>query len=617
MRYYFIAFILYGVFAGFFFYDQYVQKMEHFHKSVLASVKSSFNSAMNVFELANEDNYSHHADELSKFLSLLNEKNKESREEVRKEMIAYLMNFYNTQSLDLLEGVHVFDKEGYSLLRFHNLSMYDDPVYQMRFSIKKIVDDLSYSKGLEIGTNKESFRFQYPLFYDGNFVGAYEYSVSSDALIREMKKLYGRQYVFLFKAKEIDAKVEPNIVHNRYDDIQIAGESYYFKKSAYHDSIDQNRLKYIIRLKELREALRVDTPWVIEYNYNAHSFALAVTKMYDIQGKHIAYMFTDITETPKSGYLKTLLTEIVLALLLGFFIYLFIVKQIMNRAYARELINMQKEILIVSDGINIKDANDALLKFFGYKRLKDFHREHACICDFFLKEDGYLQKEMGSLTWTEYIEKYPDIRHLVKMSDFRTNEIRIFEISKKPFRNSENSFIIFRDITKELNEFEKLENRANYDTLTNIYNRNRFNFFLNKEIENASRYGAIFSLIMFDIDHFKSINDTYGHDVGDIILKELTKLVAEHTRSVDIFARWGGEEFMIISRTEIFHCEDFAEKIRKVIDENTFSHVKHVTCSFGVTQYRHEDTVDSIAKRCDENLYSAKENGRNRVVSLS
>jgi len=121
---------------------------------------------------------------------------------------------------------------------------------------------------------------------------------------------------------------------------------------------------------------------------------------------------------------------------------------------------------------------------------------------------------------------------------------------------------------------------------------------------------------MFDIDHFKNVNDTYGHDVGDIILQELTALVSDAIRETDFFARWGGEEFMIITHTEIAQSELLAEKLRSLIEENQFSEVESITSSFGVAQYRRDDTKESIVKRCDEMLYSAKNSGRNCVVSI-
>ena len=100
------------------------------------------------------------------------------------------------------------------------------------------------------------------------------------------------------------------------------------------------------------------------------------------------------------------------------------------------------------------------------------------------------------------------------------------------------------------------------------------------------------------------------------MLQELTALVNEHVRDIDVFARWGGEEFMIISNTNIYQSEMFAEKLRKVINEYDFSVIHTLSCSFGITEYREDDTKESIAKRADSMLYSAKHSGRNCVVSF-
>jgi diguanylate cyclase (GGDEF)-like protein len=179
--------------------------------------------------------------------------------------------------------------------------------------------------------------------------------------------------------------------------------------------------------------------------------------------------------------------------------------------------------------------------------------------------------------------------------------------------HSKNFIIVFSDVTEELQNKKELENKAYYDTLTNIYSRERFDYYLNKRL-NQKR---VFSIIMFDIDHFKGVNDTYGHDIGDNVLKEITELISLHIRKDDIFARWGGEEFMIIVNTDVIKAERFANKLRRVVQQHTFNYVDNVTCSFGVVKYRDSDTVDIIIKRVDTMLYSAKESGRNCVVVVN
>ena len=122
---------------------------------------------------------------------------------------------------------------------------------------------------------------------------------------------------------------------------------------------------------------------------------------------------------------------------------------------------------------------------------------------------------------------------------------------------------------------------------------------------------------MYDIDHFKKINDNYGHDIGDEILIELTDLVRKSIRNIDILARWGGEEFMIITpNTDINSTKLLAERLRKEISEKDFYKVDKLTCSFGVTSFKEKDDIDSIIKRVDKALYKAKNGGRNMVVKI-
>lgn len=162
-----------------------------------------------------------------------------------------------------------------------------------------------------------------------------------------------------------------------------------------------------------------------------------------------------------------------------------------------------------------------------------------------------------------------------------------------------------------------LEDMATTDPLTKIANRNKLNLVMDTSIQTALRYNLPLSIIFFDIDHFKEINDKLGHETGDDILIELTALVNKHIRLSDLFARWGGEEFIIVlPETDHNQAVILAEKLRKTIDDHTFGISVHTTCSFGVTQLHEDDDEHTFLKRADVALYSAKERGRNRVVDI-
>ena len=170
--------------------------------------------------------------------------------------------------------------------------------------------------------------------------------------------------------------------------------------------------------------------------------------------------------------------------------------------------------------------------------------------------------------------------------------------------------------TKELNQaYENMKEIAMKDSLTEIYNRYYFNDALKNEIDRANRYHATFSLCMFDLDYFKDVNDTYGHDVGDKILKTVVDVVKQHLRKSDIFARVGGEEFMIIlPKTTLEMSATIVERIRTAIDNYTFEEIEHITISIGLVQYKENENNEELLKRVDLALYNAKHSGRNTVI---
>nr|WP_312576147.1 diguanylate cyclase [Sedimentibacter sp.] len=171
------------------------------------------------------------------------------------------------------------------------------------------------------------------------------------------------------------------------------------------------------------------------------------------------------------------------------------------------------------------------------------------------------------------------------------------------------------DVTKYKKIEEKLLSLSITDTLTNIFNRRYFMQKLEDEIERAKRGGSEFSLIMMDIDHFKNINDKFGHNVGDLVLrKSMAEISRNRIRKIDTLARWGGEEFVILlPETTVSKAATLAEELRKLLCKIDFSNVGVVTASFGVTGYRSGDNVDKMIQRADKLMYNAKSDGRNCV----
>lgn len=165
---------------------------------------------------------------------------------------------------------------------------------------------------------------------------------------------------------------------------------------------------------------------------------------------------------------------------------------------------------------------------------------------------------------------------------------------------------------------EKIRELMLTDWLTGVANRRHLDERLKIEIARLQRYGNAFCVIMADLDRFKAVNDTYGHDVGDKVIHAFAKTIDESIRSVDFVSRYGGEEFIIIMpETQQAGAEMFAERIRVAMHELVTPPMdKPVTSSFGVTAARAGDTLQTILKRVDHALYQAKEAGRDRVAVL-
>jgi diguanylate cyclase (GGDEF)-like protein/PAS domain S-box-containing protein len=178
--------------------------------------------------------------------------------------------------------------------------------------------------------------------------------------------------------------------------------------------------------------------------------------------------------------------------------------------------------------------------------------------------------------------------------------------------------VLFEDITQRKQAEEEHRILASTDELTGVANRRAFAGKLEVEMARAKRYGSDLALIMYDIDHFKQVNDTYGHAVGDEVLKAVTETVKQNLRSVDTLARWGGEEFIILApNADLDGARQLADKLNGAIGVSRLAIVGPVTASFGVTVLASDDDSTRLLKRVDDALYRAKEYGRNRVEALS
>jgi diguanylate cyclase (GGDEF)-like protein/PAS domain S-box-containing protein len=220
-----------------------------------------------------------------------------------------------------------------------------------------------------------------------------------------------------------------------------------------------------------------------------------------------------------------------------------------------------------------------------------------------MKENIARMKEKGFVTF--------EIRHQRKDGSTFPVEIRgqIFVLE-----GSKLVISVARDISDRQAVQQKLQRLATTDPLTGVYNRYQFEVLYGNEVQKNYRHEQPMALILFDIDHFKTINDSFGHDVGDRALREFVAVIRKNIRSYDICARWGGEEFiLLVPGVDIPNAVSIAETIREDVSHHEFYGVGRFTTSAGVSGWSSSDSIDSLIKRADKALYTAKKNGRNRV----
>ena len=279
-----------------------------------------------------------------------------------------------------------------------------------------------------------------------------------------------------------------------------------------------------------------------------------------------------------------------------------------NRYLIQEIANFQNNMLVVYDKLDeIIFTNKMFLKFFNVINLEEFFVKYATNCEIInnCKTDGH---------WADDFLHYDDDKRVISLVDKFTNKKKMFILDVKKMETTHHKICTFTEITKIATKKDEFEKKAYKDELTKIYNRAKFNIALIDEIVNFKINNNELSILFFDIDHFKMFNDTYGHQMGDEILSMLASIIDDSCRETDLFARWGGEEFIVLlPNVGLKSAFKIAEFKRNLIENHTFKDGLKVTCSFGVTTINKDDDKDSFLKRVDDALYKAKENGRNRV----
>jgi len=269
--------------------------------------------------------------------------------------------------------------------------------------------------------------------------------------------------------------------------------------------------------------------------------------------------------------------------------------------YLDTLFDINPNITYVLNENQLTLVNKAFLDFTDVDSLEEFLTKHQCICELFKKEK-YKQKLQHDTLHCNTNKKVTIVKDGVEyLFILTTQEFTVDRV--------EQQLITLEDITE-------LQNLAVTDKLTGIYNRVKLDEEILINYSYFLEHNDVFSLILLDIDFFKNVNDSYGHLIGDEVLKSFSNVISQNIRTTDILGRWGGEEFLIICpHTDLQGALLVAQSIRKAIAKHIFSRNLHMSISAGVCDIKECKDIDVLITGADTALYKAKENGRNRVES--
>ena len=287
-----------------------------------------------------------------------------------------------------------------------------------------------------------------------------------------------------------------------------------------------------------------------------------------------------------------------------------------QKKFINTILDIQPNMIFIINKTESIFANKFLLDFFDCRNLKEFQKKYFCLAQTFIQEELFfhLGKIDDNSTWIDNILKLNSEKRIVSILHPTTNTTKAFNVSIVELED-EQYLISLTDISDTILKQIQLEDKSTHDKLTGAFNREYFESHYKLIINEYTKENHLLVFSILDIDFFKKVNDTYGHDIGDKVLKQFVQIIQNSSRNDDLVIRWGGEEFILLLKiNSIDNAKKVLENIRKTIAQTSFEKVEHITCSIGATVYKENETIEDSFKRADKALYEAKNSGRNKVV---
>jgi diguanylate cyclase (GGDEF)-like protein len=517
-----------------------------------------------------------------------------------------------------LTHMYFIKTDGSVLLRAHDYEKDADIINRKTFEKAQILHSVYY--GLEFGLKKNyTLRVVKPWYENGELIGYLELGKEIDKVIDDLSKFL-KTHIYFAAKKEI-YKDAPTFVKEELEQKKETAQHYIiystFEVPDQIESILDNSINFD------------------DIEFKKQIYFVTKNILSDISNKELGYFvfLSDVSLEHSIMHRAAILLMIVFLivstiLIIGAYILIQKREKSINQLTSelneqkeelssfntklQKLFNLQKSIVVITDGKKLQMANMQMYNFFDFDGLEDFLKHYNCICDRFVENDEFFHAsdiEDGE-NWPEAIMKLSDNQRIVAMVD-KNMDSYAFSVSVNEFEEG-NYIVAFSDISNTMIEHKKLQLKVSHDKLTNAFNREFFYKNINSIIEKSKplRLGVV----ICDIDHFKDVNDTYGHNCGDIVLKQLVDIIHDSMRQDDYLIRWGGEEFIILMKVDTAESlKKPIEYIRQKIEKHYFEEIENITVSFGCTLYIEDEDILGCIERADKALYIAKENGRNQV----
>ena len=548
---------------------------------------------------------------------------RQQQERLRQQLHAMMLPSYRGLLQNHLNQIHFHLPDLTSFLRMHRPAVFGDNLAGVRPALVAANKRHAYVSGFEVGRHEGGFRFIFPLFkYGDGFVGTVETSISFDSFTAQLRRRFAGEYMLLIKSdltsqrlfSNVQSRMVPSPFSSSFLQAPITDDPHKDHLSSFEIHTVAAAVK-----AELEQAQAANRPIALSAGLNDCSVSVYLLPLANIEGTPEAFLVQlnrdDKLQSLKEGYVIAAWSASLMALLGGG-----LMVSLYQRAKAMSRLNrlFHQALDALPYPFHIIDARTYQVRVANRLAAKGLEQVEGMTCH--ALSHGCAQPcDSSEHPCPVRIVLDTGAAAVVEHSHYGENgEERIVEVHGYPMRDEQGTITqcieYAVDVTERRQLEQQLQRLAETDPLTGTANRRRFYDMLTMEISRSLRHGRRLSVLMLDLDHFKEINDSHGHDTGDRILSRLVALLEDVLRSSDLLGRSGGDEFLILApETDAVEARMLAEKLLVTVREGLRDPLAgQVSVSIGTATLLNGDGPDDLVKRADQALYRAKQHGRNR-----